>query len=276
MIFEIYYPKSKLIRLSVVIATHYQNGVKWRQRYIAFMTSWRFISRCVLPKAIMALYITLRFTKIRHRALYFTAFYQIEMRSLWGQYTKKVILMLPIHEADISCHCIINEIWYMCCDIWYILSQNLIRVYTICHSQQSDQSLHCLTFSAVWPVSTLFAILSSLIRVYTVCHAQQSDQGLHGLPFSVWWRSTSFSILSSLAWVNTICHSQQSDQSHNYLPFSAVWSGCTLFAILSKPYYLGLYCLPSSAVWPGSTLFVIVSLIRVNTICHSQQSEQGL
>ena len=43
---------------------------------IAFMASWQFISRSVLPKSIIGRYITLRFTKI-------------EMRSLWSQYTKK-------------------------------------------------------------------------------------------------------------------------------------------------------------------------------------------
>ena len=37
-----------------------------------FMTSWRIISRCILPKAVIARYTTLRFTKIRHRALYYT------------------------------------------------------------------------------------------------------------------------------------------------------------------------------------------------------------
>ena len=54
--------------------------------------------------------------------------------------------------------------------------------------------LHCFPFSAVWSGSTLFAILSSLIRVYTFCPSQQSDQGrglhthsqehfVHYLPF---------------------------------------------------------------------------------------------
>ena len=56
--------------------------------------------------------------------------------------------------------------------------------------------LHCLPFSAVW-TSTLFAILDSPIRVYTVCHSQQSDQGLHYLPFeAVWSGSTLFAIQS--------------------------------------------------------------------------------
>ena len=193
---------------------------------------------------------------------------------------------------------------------------SLIKVYTVCHSQQSDQGLYYLPFSAVSSRSTLFAILSSLfrvtlfpiisslIRVYTVCHSQQSDQGLHYLPFSVWSGSALFAILSSLIKVYTICHSQQSDQGLHYLPFStAVWSGSTLFAILSslikvKVYTVilrnslirvytvchsrqsdqSLHCLPFSAVWSGSTLFAILSSQnRVYTICHSpQQSDQDL
>ena len=128
-------------------------------------------------------------------------------------------------------------------------------VCTVCHSQQSDKRPHYLPFSAVWSGSTLIVILSSLIRVYTVCHSQQSGQGLH------------------------------------YLLFSAVWSGSTLFAILSMQHYQGLHCLPFSAFWSESTLLAIRSslmkvkvytvslmnnLIRVYTICHSQQSGQGL
>ena len=131
----------------------------------------------------------------------------------------------------------------------FAILSSLIRVNTICHSQQSDQGLHCLPFS-VWSGSTLFPILS-LIRVYTICHSQQSDQGLHYMPFStVWPRSTPFAILSSVIRVYTVRHSQQSDQGLQYLPFSAVWSGSTLFAIFSN-------------------------LIKVYTICHSKQSDQG-
>ena len=327
---------------------------------------------------VMAIYITLRFTKSRHGALYHAPFYiksvigryitllftKIEMSSLWGQYTKKVILMLPIHKADISCHCIINEIiWYMCCDMWYILStkkygsaeywyiyiirqqeemlnippvktrsqesgstlfailhSSLIRIYTICHSQQSDQGqgLHChsreqsdqglqyLPFSAVWSGSTLLAILSSLIsliRVNTICHSQQSYQGLHYFALSavwsrprytllfsgtVWSGYTQFAIRSSLIKVYTVCHSQQCDQGLHCLPFSAVLSRPTLFAILSSQNRVytvchsqqsdqGLHCLPFSAVWSGSKLFAIISsLIKDYTVCHSQQSDQGL
>ena len=230
----------------------------------------------------------------------------------------------------------------------------LIRVYTTCHSQHSDQGLQYLPFSAVWSASThvanhisrsastLLAILSnlikikfhtvilrnSLIRVYTICHSQQSHQGLHSLPssavssgstqFAIWSTSTLFTIISSLIRVYTVCHSWQSDQSLHYLPILPVWSGSTLFTILSKQYYQGLHCLsgstlfailsslirvytvchsqhshqglhflpfsaartvstlPFSAVWSGSTLFAILNLIRVYTICHSQQSDQGL
>ena len=154
---------------------------------------------------------------------------------------------------------------------------SLIRVYTICHSQQSDQGLHCLPFSAVWSVSTLYAMLSlikvytiwhlsSLIRVYIIFHSQQSDEGVH-------------------------CDSQQSDQYLHYLPFSVVWSGSTQVALISKQYCQCLHCLSFSAVWSGSTLLAILrSLIKVKyytvilrnslnrfyTICHSQQSDQGL
>ena len=179
--------------------------------------------------------------------------------------------------------------------------------------------LHCLPFSAVWSTSTLFAILSSLIRVYTVCHSQQSDQGLHYLPFSaVWSGSTLFAILSQIR-VYTITNSQQSDQGLHYLTSSAVWlrsrstlsfsgtvwSGSTRFAILSSlimVYTFGhspqqfdqvLHCLPFSAVWSWSTLFATLSslikikvytviprnsLIRVYIVCchFPQQSDQGL
>ena len=114
----------------------------------------------------------------------------------------------------------------------FAIRSSLIKVYTVCHSQQCDQGLHCLPFSAVRTGSTLFAILSSLIRVYTVCHSQQSEQGLNYLPFSaVWSGTTLFAILSSQSRVYTVCHSK-SDQGLHYLPFSAVWSVSTLFAIL--------------------------------------------
>ena len=143
-----------------------------------------------------------------------------------------------------------------------ILRNSLIRVYTICHSQQSDRGLCCLPFStAVWLGSTLFAILSSLIRIYTFSNSQQSDQGqgLHSFSGTFWSGSTLFAILISLIMVYTICHSQQSDQGQglhcqfhkqsdhvlHYLPFSAAWSRSTLFAILS-------------------------SLIKVYTVSHSQ------
>ena len=176
----------------------------------------------------------------------------------------------------------------------FVILSSLIWVYTICHSQQSDQSqgLHChsqeqsdqglhyLPFSAVWSGTTLFAILSnvikvlvhtvilrnSLVRVYTICHSQKSDLDLHCLPFSaVWSACTLFVILSSLIWVYTVCHSQQSDQGLHYLPFSAVWSGSTLFAILNRLIKV-----------KGYTVILRNNLIRVYTICHSQQSGQGL
>ena len=206
-----------------------------------------------------------------------------------------------------------------------------MKVYTVCHSQQSNQGLHYLSFSAIWSGSTLFAILSkqfyhglhcflflavrsgstsfailsSLIRVYTVCHSQQSGQGLHYLLFSVWSASTLFAILSSLIRAYTICHSfyaalsrstlfailsilirvyttchsqqsdegqgllchshEQSDQGLHYLPFSAVWSRTTLFAILSSLIKVKV-----------NTLILRNCLVRVYTICHSQKSDLGL
>ena len=156
----------------------------------------------------------------------------------------------------------------------------LIRVYTISHSQQSDQGLHCLhyqpsdqglhylPFSAVWSGSTLFAILSSLIRVYTF------------FQFLVLSGSTLFAILSLLR-VYTVCHSQQSDQSPHYLPFSAVWSISRSTLWLGSTFChsqlsdQGLHYLQSSAFWSGYTLFAIHNLIRVYTICNSQY-DQGL
>ena len=153
-------------------------------------------------------------------------------------------------------------------------------VYTVCHSQHSDQGVHYLPFS-VWSGSTLFAILSSLIRcifvmlrtlirVYTVCYSQQSDWGLHCMLFSVWSGSTVFAILINLIRIFTICPFH-SDQALQYMPFSGVWSWSTLFAILSKQYNQGLHCLPFEAAWPGSFLFVIlINLIKVSTNCQSQ------
>ena len=111
-------------------------------------------------------------------------------------------------------------------------TSSLIRVYTFCHSQQSDQCLHYLPFS-VWSGSTLFTFLSSLGRVYITCHSQpyyhsqdvhchfqeQSDQGLFYMPFSaIWSRSALFAILSIMVGVYTICHYLHSDQGLQYLP----------------------------------------------------------
>ena len=142
-----------------------------------------------------------------------------------------------------------------------ILRNSLIRVYTNCHSQQSDQGLQCLPFSAVCSGSPLFAIVIGLIRAYTVSHSQQCDQCLHYWLFSVWLLL--------------------------YLPFSAVWSGSIQFLILSKQYDYDLHCSAFSAVWSVSTLLAILSsfikvkvdigilrnsLIRVHAICNSQQS----
>ena len=144
-----------------------------------------------------------------------------------------------------------------------LLKEHIFEFYF--HSQQSDQGLHYLLFSAVWSGSTPFAILS-LIRVYTICHSQ-SDQCL------------------------TVCHSQQSDPGVHHLPFSTVLSrsrstlsfsgtvclGSTLDAVLSSLIRVNnLHYLLFSALWSGSTLFAIPSLIRIYTICQSQQSDHCL
>ena len=148
--------------------------------------------------------------------------------------------------------------------------------------------LHFLQFS-VLSGSTLFAILS-LLRVYTVCHSQQSDQSLHYLPFSaVWSRSRSTLLFSGAVWSgSTFCHSQLSDQGLHYLQSSAFWSGSTLFAIHNligvytichSQYDQGLQHLPFSAVWTRGTLylpFFLSSIIKVCTVCHSHHSDQGL
>ena len=171
-----------------------------------------------------------------------------------------------------------------------------------CHSQQSDQGLHYLPFSADWSSSRSTVILrNNQNKIYTICRSEQSDLSLHYLPFSVWSGSTIFAILSSLIihsydksrssimQIYTVCHSQQSDQglyylsfsaiwSRSTLSFSAVWSGSTLFAIRSSLIKVKVHChpqkqsdqglnyLPFSAVW--STLFAILSMIRVYTVCH--------
>ena len=177
----------------------------------------------------------------------------------------------------------------------FAILSSLIRVFTLYNSQQSDQGLHYLPFSAVWSESpfslvwsrfTLFAILSSLIKVYIVSQSQQSDQGLHCLPFSAAWSvSTLFAILSkqysqvlhclpfSVVWSGSkppvILSSltrfyniwkSKSDQGQYNLPFSRVWSGLQYLQFSSKQYYQGLLCLLFSAVRSESTLFVILSV----------------
>ena len=164
----------------------------------------------------------------------------------------------------------------------YIIGYSQSCFYSICHSQQSaqslhnfpffskqyDHSLHCLTFSAVWSGSKSTLLFSG----------------------TVWSGSTPFAILSSLSWSTLFYHYQQSIMVYTVLPLSAVWSksrsilsfsgtvwsGSALFEILSKQYYQGLYFLPFSSVWSGSILFAIISLNRVYTVCHSQHSDLGL
>ena len=158
----------------------------------------------------------------------------------------------------------------------FAILTSLIRVFTICHCHHSDQGLHGLHFSAVWSGSTLFFIfLSSIMNVYTVCHSQQSDQGLHYLSSAVVWSgSTLFAIFSELIRLSTLSY-PQSHPSLYYLPFLAVWSGSTLFESLSEQYYQCPHC--NSKPSDQSTLLAILSsLIKVYTICYSQQSDQGL
>ena len=156
----------------------------------------------------------------------------------------------------------------------FAILRSLIRVYTICHSQQSDQGLNCLLLSALWSGTTLFAILS-LIRVYSFCHYQQSDQGLHSFPF----------ILSSIIKVYTVCHFSSLIRATLLAILSSLIKVKVYTVILRKQSDQGLHYLPCSAIWSGSTLFAILSslikvkvytvilrnsLIRVYTICHSQ------
>ena len=159
-----------------------------------------------------------------------------------------------------------------------ILRTSLIKVLHFCISQQSDEGIHYLPFSAFWSGTTLFAI-HNLIRVYTICHSQY-DQGLHHLPFSaVWSRSTlSFStvlsgsllFLSSLIKVKVNCHSQE--QSDLGLHFDILHSLIRVYTVChSHQSDQGLQCFPFSAVWSKSTLFEILSsLIRASTVCNSQ------
>ena len=184
----------------------------------------------------------------------------------------------------------------------FAILSSLIRVYNICHSR-SDQCLHYLPFPAVWSRSPLLSILSSLIKVYTICHSQQSDQGLHFLRFSAAWsmsrstlsfsgtvlsrstpfatpisliKSKLFAFLISVIWVYTIFHSQRSDQGLHCLPFSAVWSGSIGFCH-SQQSDQCLHNLSFTDVWSGSTLFAFLSSqMRVYTVWHSQQFDQGL
>ena len=112
---------------------------------------------------------------------------------------------------------------------------------------------HYLSFSeGVW-IGATQTLRRSLIRVYFVCHSpQQSDQSLHYLPFSAVWLGSTPLPFSTAVWSgSTLCHSQ-------------VWRGSTIFAILSSLIKVNVYA-----------VILRNSLIRVYTICHSQQSDQG-
>ena len=200
---------------------------------------------------------------------------------VWSRSRSTVILRNSLIRVYTTCHSqqliMVNTIshsFYHDLHCLPFFHSSFIKIYTVCHFQLSDQCLHYQLFSAVWSGSTLFPTLSRLIKVYIICHSEQSVQGLHYLPFSaVLSRSTLFAILSSLISVYTICHSQPSDR--HVLPFS-VWSGSTLSAILSlkrvktirhsQQSNQGLHYLP----------FSLSSIIRVYTVSHSQLSDQGL
>ena len=134
-------------------------------------------------------------------------------------------------------------------------------VCTVCHCQQSDQGLQCLPFAAVWSVSTLFSILR-LISIYSICHSKQSVQGLHYLPFLL---ISIINVYTTQIRVSNTCHSQQSDQ------------GQGLHCHSQENSDQGLYHLPFQAFSSRSALFASLScLIKVYTVCLSQQSDQGL
>ena len=177
-------------------------------------------------------------------------------------------------------------------------------MYTICLSQQSDQGLHSLSFSAVWSRSTLFAIGE---RGGSVVECQTPEQEFggskptaavicpwarHFTPQKYWlitqealapsrhdWKIVDWDVKPQHKQTNkTICHSQ----SRSTLSFSGtLCSGSTLFTILGsliKVYTVchsqqpvqGLHYFPLSTVWSGSTLLAILnSRIRVYTIGQS-------
>ena len=181
---------------------------------------------------------------------------------------------------------------------------SLIRVYTVCHSQQSDKGQGTLSSSeTVWSGFTLFASLSHLIN--NISHSQ-SDQVLHYLPFSsvsilftilskqcyqglqclpflaVRSGSTLFAILSSLVRVNNICYSQFDNRLH-YLLFSSQirvytvchsqqYDQCLHFFPFFLRSIIKVYCLPNSAVWTGSTLPAVWSGFTLFAILSSQIS----
>ena len=181
----------------------------------------------------------------------------------------------------------------------------MISIYTICHSQQSDQGLHYFPFFYGLHYSPFSAVWS----VYTISHSQQSHQGQGP--------HCHFQEQSDQTLWNTLCISQQSDQGQGsrssweqsdqdllFLLFSAIWSWSTLLPILFKQYYQGLHCLPFflssfikvctvgdfqlsdhglhylsfSAVSSRYTLFSILSkqYHKIYTVRHSEQSDQGL
>ena len=146
---------------------------------------------------------------------------------------------------------------------------SLIRIYTVCLKENSDQGLHCLPEGEVRSGSTMFAGRRSQIRVYTVCLKEQWDQGLHCLhEGEVRSRSTLFAwrrspiraytvcLKEKSIRIYTVCLKEQSDQ---------VYTIC-----LKEKSDQGLHCLPEGEVRSGSTLFAWRrSQIRVYTVSHS-------
>ena len=160
-----------------------------------------------------------------------------------------------------------------------------MKIYTVCHSQQSDQGLYfCHSQQSDQGLH---------------CHSQQSDQGLHYLLFLerggsvVECRTLEREVGGSKPTAAVLCPWARHFTPRKYwlitqeavAPFRHDWKIVdwdvkpqhkqNLFAILSKKYYQGLQYLPFSDILSGSTLFVILnSLIRVYTVSHSQQSDQ--
>ena len=153
-----------------------------------------------------------------------------------------------------------------------------------------------MPFSAVWSVSILFVILSSLIRVYTTCYFQQSDNGLNWLPFSAVRSGSTLVAILILIRLYTSCQSRGarwlsgrvSDSGARGRGFETYRLLCPVARHFTPRKY---WLITQEAVAPSwhdwkivnwdvkpqhkQTKVAILSLIRVYTSCHSQ-FDQGL